>query len=200
MKRRWLIFAMASLLASPLWPLAARGQERVRPGLRAAQMGRMERRQQRAETRMERRQMPQKWMTKLQQMSPAEQERFLDNNRRFQNLPAWRQEEIRARLKQWNSLTPEQKQTLIRRAQILERMSPAERREIRQVILPEWRQLPPDRRQVLKRKLLELRGLNDAEREKRLNDPAFEQGLSPQEQDLLEKLSKLKVGPAAGND
>lgn len=201
MKRRWLIFAMASLLASPLcWPLAARGQGRIRPALRAARMHRMERRQQRAEARRERRHVPQKWMTKLQQMSPAEQERFLENNRRFQNLPAWRQAEIRARLKQWNSLTPEQKQTLIRRARILERMSPAERREIRQVILPEWRQLTPERRQVLKQKLRQLQGLNDSDREKRLKDPSFKQGLSPKEQNLLEQLSKLKVGPGAGSD
>jgi hypothetical protein len=196
-KRRRLIL-MTLILALPLSrPLAGRGQAQSRP---AARMNRAERQQQRAEARMERRQMPQKWMAELQQMSPDEQERFLENNRRFQNLPAWRQEEIRARLKQWNNLTPEQKQTLVRRAQILERMSPAERSEIRQVILPEWRQLPPDRRQVLKQKLLELRGLNDSEREKRLKDPAFEQGLSPQEQNLLKELSKLRVGPGAGND
>ncbi|MDE3135790.1 MAG: DUF3106 domain-containing protein [Acidobacteriota bacterium] len=196
--KRHLIFVMLSILALPLCgSLPARGQGRFHP---AAQMNRAERRQQRAAARMERRQMPAKWMSRLQQMTPAEQERFLENNRRFQGLPAWRQEEIRARLKQWNSLTPEQKQTLIRRAQILERMSPEERREIRQVILPAWQQLPPDRRQVLKEKLLQLRGLNDSEREKRLKDPAFEQGLSPQERNLLKELSKLRVGPGAGND
>ena len=201
MKRRWLIFALVSILASPLaWPLAAQAQRRFRPGVRAAQMGRMERRQQRVQARMERGGMPPKWMTKLQQMPPAEQERFLENNRRFRNLPPWRQAQIRARLKQWNSLTPEQKQTLIRRAQILERMSPTERQEIRQVILPEWRQLTPDRRQVLKEKLRQLQGLNDSAREKRLKDPSFEQGLSPKEQSLLDRLSKLKVGPGAGND
>jgi hypothetical protein len=198
MNRLWLIFVFASIVAFPLCrPPAAKGQARFRP---AAQMRRVERQQQRAQVRAERGQMPPKWMARLQQMSPEEQERFLENNRRFQRLPAWRQEEIRARLKQWNSLTPEQKQTLIRRAQILERMSPSERREIRQVILPEWRQLPPDRRQVLKQKLLQLRGLNDSEREKRLKDPAFEQGLSPDERNLLKELSKLRVGPAAGND
>ena len=133
-------------------------------------------------------------------MSPAEQERFLENNQRFRNLPPKRQAQIRARLKQWNSLTPEQKQVLIRRARILERMSPAERREIRQVILPEWRNLPPDRRQVVKGKLRQLQGLKDAERKKRLKDPSFEQGLSPKERNLLEQLSKLKVGAGAGND
>jgi Protein of unknown function (DUF3106) len=201
MKRRWLILALASILAAPLaWPLAARAQGRLRPAVRAAQMRRIERQQQRAQARMERRGVPPKWMTKLQQMSPADQERFLENNRRFRNLPAWRQAEIRARLKQWNSLTPEQKQILIRRAQILERMSPAERREVRQVILPEWRQLAPDRRKVLRQKLRQLQGLNDSEREKRLKDPSFEEGLSPKEQNLLEQLSKLKVGPGAGND
>ena len=200
MKRRWLIFALLSILVSPLsWPLAARGQGRFRPGLRTVQM-RGVARQQRAERRMERGRVPQRWIRKLQDMSPAEQERFLENNQRFRNLPPGRQAEIRARLKQWNSLTPEQKQTLIRRARILERMSPDERREIRQVILPEWRQLPPDRRQVVREKLRQLQGLDDSEREKRLKDPAFEKGLSPKERNLIAQLSKLKVGPGAGNN
>jgi hypothetical protein len=200
MKRRWLILALLSILFSPLsWPLAARGQGRFRPGFLAVQMRGIAR-QQRAERRMERGRVPQRWMRKLQDMSPAEQERFLENNQRFRNLPPARQAEIRARLKQWNSLTPEQKQTLIRRARILERMSADERREIRQVILPEWRQLPPDRRQVVREKLRQLQGLDDSEREKRLKDPAFEKGLSPKERNLIAQLSKLKVGPGAGNN
>lgn len=133
-------------------------------------------------------------------MTPAEQERFLENNQRFRNLPPKRQAEIRARLKQWNSLTPEQRQVLIRRARILQRMSPAERREIRRVILPEWRNLPPDRRQVVRQKLKQLQGLSDSERQKRLKDPGFERGLSPKERHLLQQLSKLKVGAGTGRD
>lgn len=199
MKRPWIILALASVLAAPLCsPLAAHGQSRS-ASVRSAETRRQERRA-RAERRRERRRIPRRWMRRLQRMSPHEQERFLENNRRFRNLPTSRQAEIRARLKQWNSLTTEQKQVLIRRARILERMSAAERREIRQVILPEWRKLPPDRRQMIRGKIRQLQGLSDSKREKRLKDPAFEKGLSPKERNLLRQLSKLKVGNGPGND
>jgi hypothetical protein len=191
MKRSKLIFALLAISLLPLAvPPAAHAQARPRP----AQMRRMVRRQ-RAEARMRPGRVPQRWIQRLQRMSPQEQERFLENNRRFRSLPPRRQAEIRARLKQWDRLTPEQKRILIRRARIFERMSPAERREIRQVILPEWRRLPPARRRIVKQKLRQLQGLNESQREKRLNDPRFNRGLSPKERNLLDQLAKLRVGP-----
>ncbi len=178
-----LSLAMASLVASPVF-----AQRRVRPE-RARPMARPGRFQQR---------LPQNWMKRLQKMSPREQQRFLENNRRFQELPPWRQQQIRSRLKLWNRLSPEQKRILIRRARILERMPPAERRRIRQVILPQWRQLPPARRRILVEKLRQLQPLSPSERRKRLADPNFERGLSPQERDLLREIAKLRVGPGGG--
>lgn len=152
-----------------------------------------------ARQRIERGHIPRNWMERLQKMSPRQQERFLENNRRFRNLPPKRQAQIRARLKQWNRLTPEQRRILIRRARIFESMPPKERREIRRVILPEWRHLPPGRRRVLVGKLRQLQGLSNTERKKRLKDPHFVQGLSSNERDLLRKLAQLKVGPGGGN-
>jgi hypothetical protein len=178
-----LSLAMVSLVAGPAF-----AQRRARPA-RARVMARPGRFQQH---------LPQNWMKRLQRMSPEEQQRFLENNRRFQRLPAWRQEQIRSRLKLWNRLSPEQKRILIRRARILERMPPAERRRIRQVILPQWRQLPPARRRILVEKLRQLQPLSPEERRKRLANPKFERGLSPKERDLLREISKLRVGPGGG--
>ena len=67
--------------------------------------------------------LPPKWVDKLRDMSPEEQQRFMRNNARFQSLPPQRQEQIRRTLQRWNQMTPEQRDAMRNREQILERMS-----------------------------------------------------------------------------
>ena len=71
--------------------------------------------------------LPPKWVENLREMPPAEQERFLQNNRLFQNLAPERQAQVRKNLENWNQLTPEQRDALRERAEVLERMTPAQR-------------------------------------------------------------------------
>lgn len=137
--------------------------------------------------------LPPRWMQRLQEMSPEEQERFLNNNERFKGLPPERQAQIRRRLQQWNSLTAEQQRALREREGVWERMSLEQRRRVREEILPRWQQLAPERRQAILRRLRELRDLTDSERAVKLNDSAFLSGLSPEEQGLLRDLSNLRV-------
>ncbi len=139
--------------------------------------------------------LPPKWIEKLRNRSPEEQERFMRNNARFQNLPPWRQEQIRRNLKRWNQMPPQQREAIRNRYRILERMSPAERREVVTDLAPRWKNLPPARKQVLARRLRVLGGMSPAERRKKLQDPQFMRGLDPNEQDLLRKLSNLRLGP-----
>ncbi|HEV2386175.1 MAG TPA: DUF3106 domain-containing protein [Candidatus Acidoferrales bacterium] len=199
MNRRWLILALAAAIASPLgWaspaPARQRGQH---PREQALRPGRPPGGQPPA-MRPNNRALPPKWMQRLQQMPPDQQERFLVNNRRFQALPPDQQALVRNRLKLWNSLTPEQRAAMMKREEIWQRMSPDQRREVTEVILPEWRQLTPARRQALIQKLQQLQGLSDSDRKRQLKDPAFLQDLSPEDRNLLEEMSKLKVGPGGG--
>ena len=138
---------------------------------------------------------PQRWMERLRQMTPEEQERFLNNNQRFRNLPPERQAQIRERLREWNGLSPERQRALRERERIWEQLSPEQRRRVREEILPKWRQLDPQRRQALVRRLRELRGLNETERAARFGDESFLSGLSLEERELLRELSNLRVGP-----
>jgi hypothetical protein len=140
--------------------------------------------------------LPPKWVDRLQSMSPQEQERFMRNNERFKNLLPERQEQIRRRLQNWNRMTPEQQAEFRRREQILEQMTPEQRRSVNQDLLPRWKQLPPERKQAIQRHLGALRNLTEAEREAKLNDPNFVRGLSPEEQQMLRDLSKLRLGTA----
>ncbi len=140
--------------------------------------------------------LPPKWIERVQNMPPDEQERFLANNERFHSLPPQRQEQIRRRLQALNSLTPEQRQAVLERQQVWEQMSPAQQRYVRQTLMPQWQSMPPARRQVVLQKLRAMRNLDDAQRAEKLNDRSFVNGLSPDEQHMLRDLSNLRVsGP-----
>lgn len=136
--------------------------------------------------------LPPKWVEKLQDMPPAQQERFLENNQRFRSLPPQRQAQIRENLLRWDSLTPEQRQAARSAEQALERMSPEQRAFVRNTLLPEWQALPMARRQAIRRHLAILGRLSPATQQAALNDPKFMEGLSPDEQDMLRSLNSLR--------
>jgi hypothetical protein len=138
--------------------------------------------------------LPPKAVEKLRDMPPEQQERWMNNNERFRNMTPQQQAQIRRNLQNWNNLTPDQRQEMRERERVLEEMTPAQRQYIRQTLVPQWKSMPPGRRQVMLQHLQQLRGLDDAQRETRLNDPAFVSGLSPDEQNMLRNLSRLRVG------
>jgi hypothetical protein len=138
--------------------------------------------------------LPPKWVERLQDMPPEQQERFMRNNERFNSLPPEQQEQIRRRLQVWNNLTPQQQQEIREREQVWEQLSPEQQDYVRNVLQPRWQQLPPVRKAVILQHLRALNNLSDADREARLNDPAFNQGLSPDEQRMLRDLAHLRVG------
>ncbi|MGO9642101.1 MAG: DUF3106 domain-containing protein [Candidatus Acidiferrales bacterium] len=138
--------------------------------------------------------LPPKWIERLQDMPPAQQERFLRNNQQFQSLPPWRQQQIRQNLAKWNNLSPEQREEIRQRERIWEQMTPEQQDYVRNVLLPRWQQLPLERRAVIQQHLRALNGLSDSDREARLNNPRFLQGMSPDEQQMLRDLAHLRIG------
>jgi Protein of unknown function (DUF3106) len=136
--------------------------------------------------------LPPKWVEKLQDMPPGEQERFLENNERFRNLPPRRQAQIRRNLQRWDNLTPEQKQAARSAEQALERMTPEQRAYVRDTLLPKWQALPMARRLVIRRHLAMLSRMSASTQQAALNDPKFMEGLSPDEQEMLRALNSLR--------
>ena len=136
--------------------------------------------------------LPPKWLERLRDMTPEEQNRFMQNNQRFQALPPERQEQIRRNLEKWNSLTPEQREAARQRAQALERMTPEQRQYVRNNLLPRWQALPVQRRQVIRNRLRLLQRMTPAERSAVLADPRFMRGLKPEEQSILRDLNALR--------
>lgn len=140
--------------------------------------------------------LPPKAIERLQDMPPERQEQFFRNNQRFLSLPPEQQAQIRRRLEAWNRLNPEQQEALRDRQRVWEQMTPEQQRYVRQTLLPRWQQLPGPRRQAIMRRLHSLRNMSEADRQAKLNDPAFTEGLNPEDRETLGQLAHLHVGMA----
>jgi hypothetical protein len=136
--------------------------------------------------------LPPKWVENLREMAPEQQERFMQNNRVFQNLPPERQDQIRKNLENWNRLSPEERDAIRERAQILERMTPDQRQYLRNTLLPRWQEMPQQRRQTINGRLRILQTMGLAAQQAALADPKFMQGLSPDEQSMLRDLNSFR--------
>lgn len=139
--------------------------------------------------------LPPRWIQRLRDLPPDEQQRFLQNNEQFKNLPPERQQQIRRNLARWNSLTPEQKQHAHEGELALERMTPQQRQYVRDTLLPEWQAMPQDRRLVIRQHLKMLSDMSPATQQAALKDPKFMEGLSPDEQSMLRNLNSLRNPP-----
>jgi predicted Fe-S protein YdhL (DUF1289 family) len=111
-------------------------------------------------------------------MSPADRQRVLQNEKRLQ------------------SMSPSQQQVMRDRAQVWNRMTPEQRDHVRNDVLPQWRQMPPDRKQAIRNRLRVLQNMPESARNQRLNDPRFTQGMSEEDKSTLRDLSHLHVGGA----
>lgn len=136
--------------------------------------------------------LPPKWVENMRNMTPEEQQRFMQNDARFNNLPSQRQEQIRRNLQNWNKLTPEQQQEDRRREAALERMTPEQRQYFLNVVGPKYQTLPPDRKQLVNRHLNVLGHMSPETQQAALNDPKFMEDLSPDEQDVVRNLNSLR--------
>ena len=140
--------------------------------------------------------LPPRAIERLQDLPPEKQEQFLRNNQRFNSLPPEQQAQIRQRLQAWNRLTPQQQQALRDRQRVWEQMTPEQRRYVQQSLFPRWQQLPPGRRQAILQRLHSLRDMSEPDRQAKLNDPAFVEGLIPEDREMLGQLAHLHVGMA----
>ncbi len=130
----------------------------------------------------------------LREMSPQEQQRYMQNNERFRSLPPQQQAQIRNNLPKWNNLSPTERNAMNDRARTWQRMSPQQRQYVQNNLLPKWQSMSPQRKQIVTGRLHTLQGMSPAERQAALNDPQFMRGLSPDEQSVLRGLDSISPG------
>ncbi len=204
MGRRLLQFgSLVALTLCLLAPAAsAQNGERLREW-RARQQARREAAAQGAKGQPNERAMeglPPRWVERVRDMTPEQQQQFLENNEQFKRLPPARQQQILQNLDKWNHLTPEQKTEAINREHVLEQMTPEQRDYVRNTLLPKWQAMPLERRQVINRHLGMLRNMSPATQQAALNDPKFLEGLNPDEQSMLRELNSLRNPSPVGQE
>lgn len=132
------------------------------------------------------------WMQDHHNMSPQDQQRALQKEPGFNQLPSQTQQRMVERLNRLNSMNPQQRERVLQRGEVMERMSPQQRVQVRSA-MGQLSSLPDDRRRAVARSWRELRGLPAAQQNQMLNSPQFHQQFSDEERGTLGNL--LSVSP-----
>src|SRR6266849_6557547 len=119
---------------------------------------------------------PPNMQDRLRNMSPEERNRLAENQRKFNQLPPQKQQDMKRAAENWEKLTPGQ------------------RDHIRNDVLPKWQQLPGDRQRAIQQRLGVLQNMPESARNRHLNDPSFTRGMSEEDRQMLRDLSHQHVG------
>jgi len=118
------------------------------------------------------------------QMTPEEQERFMEKANPQQ------QERLRQAIERYKNLRPAQREWLFRQYQVLNALPPARQALISRQIGFFNNKLPDERRRVVGEELVKLHDLPAEERTARLASDEFKSKYSPEEQQLLKDLAE----------
>lgn len=113
---------------------------------------------------------------RFQDLSPAEKQRVLENNRRLQKL------------------SPAERQELQRREDVFSRLTPEQKSHIKNDLVPRWQQMSPDRQRAIRQRLGVLQNMPESARNQHLSDPNFTRGMNEEDKAMLRDLSHMHVG------
>jgi hypothetical protein len=139
------------------------------------------------------------WLRQHKDLSPAEQERALQNEPGFRKLTPERQQQLRERLRHFSSLPPAQQQRILNNMDRWAHLTPQQKQQARQVF-GQMQQLSPDRRRMVNTAIGDLRGMPAVEREQIIDSPRFKGMFSPQEREIMRGASKLPLAPPEKGD
>jgi transposase-like protein len=132
------------------------------------------------------------WMDRHSNLPLAEQQRALENEPGFRDLPPQTQQAMRNRLTQLNNMTPEQRRRMIEHTEAIEHLSPQQRQQVR-TATEQYQGLPEDRRRLVARAFRDLREMPQPQRQALMNSDHFRSQFSDQERTMLSSL--LTVEP-----
>lgn len=131
------------------------------------------------------------WMNRHSNLPPAEQQRALENEPGFRDLPPQTQQRLRNQLNQLNNMPPEQRRRMLEQTEILEHLTPVQRQQwmtsVRQL-----GKLPDDRRRLVARAERDLREMPQPQRDAILNSDRFRSQFSDQERSTLSGLLAIE--------
>lgn len=132
------------------------------------------------------------WMARHSNLSPADQQKALENEPGFRELPQQTQQAMRNRLAQLNNMTPEQRERILERNEQIEHLTPTQRQQVRGA-LQQYQGLPEDRRRMVARAFRGLREMPEPQRQAFMSSDRFRGEFSEQERNTLSNL--LAVEP-----
>jgi hypothetical protein len=132
------------------------------------------------------------WMDRHSNLSLPEQQRALEKEPGFRDLPAQTQQAMRNRLTELNNMTPEQRRRKLERTEAMERLTPSQRDQFRGA-MQQYGGLPEDRRRMVARAFRDLREMPPPQRQAILNSDRLRGQFSEQERSTLSGL--LAVEP-----
>lgn len=133
---------------------------------------------------------PGEWLRKYKDVPPAEQEKALESDPNFKNLPKERQEQLRQRLRQFDNLPPAGKARIINHMQAFEQLTPEQRQQARE-LQQRFRDLPTERRQQVRAELRSLRAMSPDQRQEELNSDHYRTTFTDNERDVMQKILQL---------
>jgi hypothetical protein len=131
-------------------------------------------------------------MERHNNLPPAEQQKALENEPGFKDLPPQTQQQLRNSLNRLNNMSPEQRRRALARTEAMEHLNPQQRSQVRDA-LGQLGSLPMDRRRLVARAFRDLREMPEPQRQAILNSDRFKSQFSDQERGTLSNL--LSVEP-----
>jgi Protein of unknown function (DUF3106) len=132
------------------------------------------------------------WMDRHSNLPLAEQQRALEKEPGFRDLPPPTQQRMRDRLTQLNNMSPEQRRRILDRTEAMERLTLPQRQQVRGA-MQQLGGLPEDRRRLVARAFRDLREMPQPQRQAILDSDRFRGQFSDQERSTLSNL--LAVEP-----
>jgi hypothetical protein len=132
------------------------------------------------------------WMDRHSNLPLADQQKALENEPGFRELPPQTQQAMRNRLTLLNNMTPEQRRRVLEHTEAMEHLTPPQRQQVRGA-LEQYQGLPEDRRRMVARAFRGLREMPEPQRQAFMNSDRFRGEFSDQERNTLSNL--LAVEP-----
>jgi hypothetical protein len=132
------------------------------------------------------------WMDRHSSLPLDQQQKALESEPGFHDLPAETQQRMRDRLTQLNSMPPEQRRRLLERNEAIAHLSVTQRQQFRGA-MQQFGSLPQDRRRLVGRAFRDLREMPEPQRQAMMNSDRFRSQFSDEERNTLNNL--LAVEP-----
>ncbi len=137
------------------------------------------------------------WLRRYKGLSPAEQERALQNDPGFLRMSPEQQQRLRQQLRYFSSLPPRQQQRIVDNMDKWAHLTPEQKQQAREVF-GRMQQLPPERRPMVRTAIRDLSAMPPAQREQIIDSDRFRKMFTPEERDVMRQAVRLPLAPQEG--